>query len=982
MVDKKESQKLNRMGTHVIKGSFVRDADEFQAGLENAKATLNKKAAEGSFSGLMPDSNKVPLLYVDPMFDPILLMFPKENVKELNRRLRHYYSYHPIVRSILDLHSFSPDTDFIVDTGIKNVKDFVGGEQALCEDGKFHKVNWVQKTPFTGETFTFKPYYFPEITVTDKHFVPVRRGLTKSEKKQFKTGKSVVTWQEPNDKTIWIMAKEVKPEDYLIVPKFKTEEVLPDIDLSKYATDHWEVQDKFLLNLHAKNIIPRYVPVNANLSELLGWYVAEGSSSQTANDSWRTSFAFNAKDELHVVDRIQALVKELFNLDSKVHIHSGCAEVTVASCILGRFLIDTCGKGALNKKIPEVIMRSSKAHVRAFLKSYISGDGCLHGQKDSITVHTASKNLAFQLVTLCSKLDVLCQMHVPRFHKLSKNPQYDMQINTEVASKNIFDLELPFSKSKKNHPFYFEDTGFFYIRIRSIIKKNYNGNVYDVQTTDGTVCSPVLLKNSEFPLSDFELRCEDKEIERFYNALREKLNLLQMMVNLNRDYWLLGEGFFYGNWDQNTLEWSSFNQYPPENVEVHKTYVGSGIVYYLKADDELKRIINSPKEVDRAVASLIPDEFKDSVRQGKPFQLANERLIHFARRPSGYSLRGESICKSILKDLLYEDKLRLLQYTIVDRHMFPIKIWKIGSAEKGWIPAPKHFKAFQQQLIQAMNDPDFNLITHPFVDVKFESGVGKTEDLIKHFEFVQKRIMMGLFANDGMIKGEASPYATQAVSMRVVMHRYLTNRTLLEKLIREKVFLPVAVAHQFIKRTQAELSHNVRTQSSPEFYLPKFFYTQRLNLMNNTAEQEMLLRLRDKGEIPAELIADVFGWDLEAIKSAFKREQSTELDPVWREARKKVAEIPQVRNQILDGTKLEKMTIPEVTPTDKGGRPTKPEDEKSKYTPSIVPAGPAEAAPRAKAVERGTLPTPLGEVTKEAPVTPAVEGVVPPEVKI
>lgn len=471
--------------------------------------------------------------------------------------------------------------------------------------------------------------------------------------------------------------------------------------------------------------------------------------------------------------------------------------------------------------------------------------------------------------------------------------------------------------------------------------------------------------HSEFPLSDFELRCNDKGVELYYNELKEKIRLLQLMVNLNRDYWVLGESFAYGNWDETNLEWINFNQYPPENIDVYRTYVGPGVVYYLKADEELKRIINSPREVDRAIANLIPAEFREHVRQGKPYLLANERLIHFARRPSAYSLRGESILKSVLKDLLYEDKLRLLQYTFVDRHTFPIKLWKIGSKEKGWIPSKKHFQAFELQLAQAMNDPDYNIITHPYVEANFLTTVDKKENLIPQFEFVHKRIMAGLFANDAMLHGEASPYAAQAVSMRVVMHRYLTNRTLLENLIREKIFLPVAIARGFIERTEAELSHKVRI--SQKYILPKFFYTQRLNLLSSTVEQEMLLRLRDKGEIPMEIICDVFGWDPENLKKAFQKEHSTELDPLWRKSREEVSKDPKVRNQILDGTKTADLTIFEkvVTEEPKVGRPPKPEEEKYKPIPAIISPGEGEHSPRFKQQERGVIPKPLGEELKE-----------------
>jgi hypothetical protein len=271
------------------------------------------------------------------------------------------------------------------------------------------------------------------------------------------------------------------------------------------------------------------------------------------------------------------------------------------------------------------------------------------------------------------------------------------------------------------------------------------------------------------------------------------------------------------------------------------------------------------------------------------------------------------------------------------------------------------------------------------VEVDFKSAVTMKEDLVKQFDFVHKRLMMALFVNDAMMSGESAPFASQAVSMKVVMHKYLMNRTLLENIIREKVFLPIAAHRGFIKRTEAEVSHNVRT--STRYILPKFFYTQKLNLMNNSAEQEMLLRLRDKAEIPMEIVADVFGWDLELIKAAFKREQHTELDPVWREARKEASKDARVRNQILDGTKLEEMTLYDdvAQAAAKPGRPVVPEGEKSKAIPAIVPPGMGAAAPRSKAVEKGTVPEPMkelapGEVPAPGSTTqPGAAGPIPGE---
>ena len=262
--------------------------------------------------------------------------------------------------------------------------------------------------------------------------------------------------------------------------------------------------------------------------------------------------------------------------------------------------------------------------------------------------------------------------------------------------------------------------------------------------------------------------------------------------------------------------------------------------------------------------------------------------------------------------------------------------------------------------------------------MEYHSAQGHKQDLTKEFEFVQKRIMMGLFASDSMVGGgEAGPYATSAVNMKVVMHRYLMNRTTLENLLRQKMFTPLAKARGFIKRTTAELKHNVRT-SGPNYILPKFFYAQRVNLLSSTQEQEMLLRLRDKGEIPMSIIADVFGWDIDQLKTKFDAEASTPIDPLYKDARKDVAKDPTVRNKILKGEKLKDIVLPEApAETAKGpGRPTIPEEMKAKPTPAILSPGPGDASPRSKQQEKGTIPAP--KEVREEPLAPV--GEVPPAI--
>jgi len=475
--------------------------------------------------------------------------------------------------------------------------------------------------------------------------------------------------------------------------------------------------------------------------------------------------------------------------------------------------------------------------------------------------------------------------------------------------------------------------------------------------------------HSTFPFGDMEIRCEDKALEPYWQDLGDRLNLMQMIVQMSRDYELLGESFHVGNWDDNTLEWEAFHQYPPENIEVHKVYAGSGIAYFLKPDEELRKMMNSSKEIDRAVVEMLPPDFKERVSQGKPIHLDNSRVIHYANKSAGYLTRGESPMKAALKYLLAEDKLYMLMLTFIDRHMFPIKIWKIGSKEQKWLPSKKHFDMLKAKLIEAKGDPDYDLIYHAFLDMEYKTGVDKHEDLIKWFDWTQKRILIALFANEAMF-AEANPYAKEAMSIKLIMHRYMLQRSLVNREVSGKVWLPVAKKRGYELRTQSEAAANVANDKSyvpdiRKYAIPKLFWRPS-NLVAGMQEQEYLAKMRKEGDLPVEAIYDLLGFDTDKMKAAIENEQATALDPVWREARKKLIEDPVARNETLRGRKLKDIELPRdiVDPKKPAGRPAVAPGDKaippgSGAAPGMVPN--SVVPPREKQQERGVLPAPAGE---------------------
>lgn len=764
--DKSFIRKANAISATGISGR--QGGNKFEAFMDNLSNSQLKRQASGpDFLGAADPggSSRVPIMYVDPMFDPILLMFPKENLKELNRRLRHYYSFHPIVRNLINLHSTFPFGDMEVRGEDKQLEPYW---QGLAD-----KLNLTQMIVHMSRDYELlgechKPG--TQILMAD--------GTTKA-------------------------VELVKPLDEVI-----TECGLPC--KVKYRT-------------------------SKNVSESLIGISLDGKTT-----SWMTG-------------------------------NHPVLTLTPAIELRGR-----------HEKGPRLEHHARFEFVRA------------------------------------DKLRAGSQVAIPKEIFIIGNSGPVTIIPKGVKSVGCHEDKLLFE-------------------IKAIKHRKYSGKVYSMEIAgDPTyIADGIVVHNS----------------------------------------------FHVGNWDDSKMEWEQFHQYPPENIEVHKIYAGSGVAYFLKPDEELRKMLNSQKEVDRAIVDLLPNEFMEHIAAGKPIHLDNNRVIHYANKSAGYLTRGESPLKAALKYLLAEDKLYMLMLVFIDRHMFPMKIWKIGSKEQKWLPSRKHFDMLKQKLIEAKGDPDYDLVYHAFLEMEYKTGATQHEDLIKWFDWTQKRILIALFANEAMFS-EANPYAKEAMSVKLIMHRYMLQRATVNSIISNKVWLPVAMKRNWVIRSTSEVDTNIANDKThiPEtkrYSIPKIFWRPS-NLVSGMQEQEYLLKMRDKGDLPAEVIYDILGLDINKVKAAMQQEQHTQIDPLWRKAREELMKDPKVRDQMIKGVKMSSIEIPpgiapvagapgaEKPPAAGGGagpgRPKVPEDKKIKPEPAIIP--PSVQGPREKQQEKGALPAPLGE---EAP---------------
>ncbi|MFQ6120607.1 MAG: HAD-IC family P-type ATPase, partial [Methanosarcinales archaeon] len=320
--------------------------------------------------------------------------------------------------------------------------------------------------------------YFPEVSITPEHPVLVFRH-------SYARRSNLLRWlrrrkrseKEISQHIIWVKAKEIKPNDFLLFPKYKIEEKNILLDLSNYITNFKDYQ---IIGNHIfskMNIsLPKYIKVTQQFLELCGWYLAEGSSTTKGIE-----FSLSLKEGKYA-EKIRYLIFSNFGIEASFEKRKREIRVRVNSTLLSNFFRNEFGPDAKTKRIPEWIMKSSKECLWAFFNAYSKGDGSKW--KNLTIITTASKILAIQLLIILSKMGILGSLNVNRGKRYG-----GIVYNITTVSKS----------SKK---FYFENCNFFFIPIRKIKQGNYRGLVYNLETVDNTYPALFIVHNCVAAIGD------------------------------------------------------------------------------------------------------------------------------------------------------------------------------------------------------------------------------------------------------------------------------------------------------------------------------------------------------------------------------------------------------------------------------------------------------------------------------------------------
>ena len=377
-------------------------------------------------------------------------------------------------------------------------------DSVVGSDGGTDRVVKVFRRQYAGSMVSIKPEGLPWTRMTAEHPVLCLRpnGWKFLDSKPWR----IRLMGDPT----WIYAGAIKPGYFVVMPK-----------LSAASQDRVDFRP-YIGSATRRFPFPTILPLTEKLAELLGLYLAEGFTFMgkgERGENGKLYFAFG-RHEKSLIERARELVEELFSLKTWIDETRTSTKVAVGSNILVRFFKENFGPNVGNKRIPSFILRASPELVKAFLRGYLSGDGCVDNR--GLRYITVSKTVAYQLVHLLARIDIRGTISKHRPTRTSIEGRsvdslgwYAIHVASHEARKLGFPYEFPAAAPRR----ILRDQRHFYVPVREISVEQFRGTVYNLEAENSTFAAPfIVTHNCHAYAAGYDLHVEkavDKTLAKF-----------------------------------------------------------------------------------------------------------------------------------------------------------------------------------------------------------------------------------------------------------------------------------------------------------------------------------------------------------------------------------------------------------------------------------------------------------------------------------
>jgi stage V sporulation protein R len=216
--------------------------------------------------------------------------------------------------------------------------------------------------------------------------------------------------------------------------------------LEKLSAAHEAIESN--KTLHLKNDFinfPRVVCEKS--SNIVGMLIGDGGFYKYSNERLKSGFT-SGDDELK--DLFCSQIYELFNVLPAAKRDENKWRVGLGSDLIVKWFFEVfgfeTGNTASKKRVPEIILKSPKSVVAAFLRGLFDTDGCAD-KGGSIIYVTASEVLAHQIQEILLKFGIVSNLS----HSVSDNPAHQDAYRLWIggADAELFRKEIGFNLKRK-----------------------------------------------------------------------------------------------------------------------------------------------------------------------------------------------------------------------------------------------------------------------------------------------------------------------------------------------------------------------------------------------------------------------------------------------------------------------------------------------------------------------------------------------------
>lgn len=407
-------------------------------------------------------------------------------------------------------------------------------------------------------------------------------------------------------------------------------------------------------------------------------------------------------------------------------------------------------------------------------------------------------------------------------------------------------------------------------------------------------CTDIFTK---FPLQGMHFECKDEQLTDFYSTLFfDQLDYENYLLDVGREYWLTGEAWPLGSFNESLGVWDDDELLNPNDVEVERSPFLKEPRFLIKLPESLRKVLQerAPRWEYEALIRNYP-ELQAYATESALMPVSNMLLKQLKFKGDTFNKRGVPILMRGFRAIVQEEMLNAAMDAIADRLYTPLILVKLGASatdlgtQVPWIPTQDDLMDFEESLDAALA-ADFRALVHHFgVDMAPVFGRENMPDMTADFDRIEDRILMVYGLSRTLLQGADSgeTYAADALNRDIVTQLLTSYQKLLKNMVRDRALI-VAEAQEhydyevrggkrYVKMEEIyeidEETGEEHIVEQPALLVPDLEFDS-MSLSDQDQERQFLEALADKGvPVPYKARLQGSGVDFEEMLEKRQSEQ-------------------------------------------------------------------------------------------------------------